>query len=120
MKINVIPSWPLLALAALASLPSLPLRAATCPSLTTLQLPQTTIAAAQSVPAGSFTSPGGPVKIAVEFCRVAMVLKPSADSDIHVEIWLPASGWNGKFQGVGNGGFTGSIDFNALASAVAQ
>jgi len=49
-----------------------------------------------------------------------MALKPSADSDIRVEIWLPTSGWNGKLQGIGNGGFAGSIDFNSLASAVAH
>jgi len=48
------------------------------------------------------------------------VVKPSEDSDIHIEIWLPASAWNGKFQGIGNGGFAGSIDFNALAGAVAH
>ena len=30
-------------------------------------------------------------------------LRPSADSDIKIEVWLPTSGWNGKFQGVGNG-----------------
>jgi feruloyl esterase len=120
MKLSVIPSWPLVALAAFASLASLPSRAATCAGLAALQLPQTTIATAQLVPAGSFTSPSGPVKTAVDFCRVTVVLKPSDDSDIHVEIWLPASGWNGKFQGIGNGGFAGSIDFNALATAVAH
>jgi feruloyl esterase len=108
------------AVAASALFPSLPSRAATCASLASLQLPDTTIVTAQSVPAGSFSSSAGPVKTAVDFCRVAMVLKPSADSDIDVEIWLPASGWNGKFQGIGNGGFAGSIDFNALAAAVAH
>ena len=120
MKPDVVPSLPLLALSAIACLTCVPSRAATCASLATLQLPEATIASAESVPAGSFTSPGGPVKTAVDFCRVAIVLKPSADSDIHVEIWLPASRWNGKFQGIGNGGFAGSIDFNALAAAVAH
>jgi hypothetical protein len=107
----------LLALAAFASLPA---SAATCSDLATLQLPHASVTTAQAVPAGTFTSGSGPVKVAVAFCRVAVVLKPSEDSDIHVEIWLPASRWNGKFQGVGNGGFAGSIDFNALAGAVAH
>jgi hypothetical protein len=120
MRSTVILSSPLFALAAFASLASLPSRAATCDSLGALQLPETTVVTAESVPAGSFTSPGGPVKTTVNFCRVAVVVKPSADSDIHVEIWLPASGWNSKFQGIGNGGFAGSIDFNALAAAVAH
>ena len=43
------------------------------------------------------------------FCRVAVTSKPTADSDIKIEVWLPASGWNGKFQAVGNGGWAGTI-----------
>ena len=42
-------------------------------------------------------------------CRVKMVLKPTSDSLINMEIWLPTQNWNGKFMGVGNGGFAGSI-----------
>jgi hypothetical protein len=106
-----------LALAAFASLPAF---AANCSDLATLLLPHATVTAAQSVPTGPFTSGDGPVRVAMAFCRVAVVLKPSEDSDIHVEVWLPASRWNGKFQGIGNGGFAGSIDFNALAGAVAR
>jgi feruloyl esterase len=88
--------------------------------MATLQLPDTTIATAQSVPVGPFTVGGASVRVTAAFCRVAAVLKPSADSDIQVEIWLPAARWNGKFQGIGNGGFAGSIDFNALNGAVAR
>ena len=36
-------------------------------------------------------------------------MKPSSDSDIRFEVWLPASNWNGKFQGIGNGGYAGAI-----------
>jgi feruloyl esterase len=117
MRVNANRLLPLLSLAAVASFPA---RAANCAGTAALRLPDTTIAAAQSVPAGPYNTGGGSVRIAAEFCRVAMVLKPSDDSEIHVEIWLPAAGWNGKFQGIGNGGFAGSIDFNALASAVAH
>ena len=46
-----------------------------------------------------------------EFCRTALTLTPSSDSDIKVEVWLPASGWNGKFQAVGNGGFAGVVPY---------
>jgi feruloyl esterase len=42
-------------------------------------------------------------------CRVQMVLKPTSDSLINMEMWLPTENWNGKFMGVGNGGFAGSI-----------
>ncbi|MEP7310243.1 MAG: tannase/feruloyl esterase family alpha/beta hydrolase [Acidobacteriota bacterium] len=53
------------------------------------------------------------------FCRVAATIAPSSDSDIKVEVWLPASGWNGKFQAVGNGGWAGTVSYAALAQAVA-
>ena len=43
------------------------------------------------------------------FCRVAATLKPTSDSDIKMEVWMPESGWNGKFQAVGNGGWAGAI-----------
>jgi hypothetical protein len=103
---------------ALAAFTALPSSAATCASLADLQLPQTTITTAQSVPAGPVAGVEGTVRASKDFCRVSMVVKPSEDSDIHIEIWMPASGWNGKFQGIGNGGFAGAIDFNALAAAV--
>ena len=47
-----------------------------------------------------------------------LTLTPSSDSDIKVEVWLPASGWNGKFQAVGNGGFAGTLPYAAMARAV--
>ena len=45
--------------------------------------------------------------------------KPSSDSDIRIEVWLPESGWNGKFQAVGDGGLAGSIPFALMAPALA-
>src|SRR5262249_50832866 len=54
------------------------------------------------------------------FCRVAATLTPSSDSDIKIEVWLPEmSGWNGKFQAVGNGGWAGMISYPAMAAALA-
>jgi hypothetical protein len=32
-------------------------------------------------------------------CRVAAKLTPSSDSDIQIEVWLPALAWNGKVPG---------------------
>ena len=54
------------------------------------------------------------------FCRVALTSKPTADSDIKIEVWLPASGWNGKFQAVGNGGWAGTIAYRPMAAAFAR
>src|SRR5205807_3631689 len=56
----------------------------------------------------------------VAFCRVAATLKPTGDSDIKIEVWMPASGWNGKFQAVGNGAFSGAIAYPAMMTALAR
>jgi len=93
--------------------------AASCESLAGIQLPDTSIHLAQAVAAGTFRPPEGqPIPNLPAFCRVAGVLKPSADSAIQFELWMPAAGWNGKFLGVGNGGFAGSIGLRELAAAV--
>ena len=102
--------------------------AATCESLSSLTLPDTTITLAQSVAAGAFTVPGngrarGSVPNAASkelpaFCRVAATVKPTSDSDIKIEIWMPASGWNGKLEANGNGGWSGSISPATLAAGM--
>lgn len=102
--------------------------AATCESLASLALPQSTVTLAQSVAPGDFSPPGRtftgtPVpavamKDLPTFCRVAATLKPTADSDIKIEVWLPESGWNGKFEAVGNGGWAGTISYGAMAVAL--
>ena len=110
-----------------------PLSAATCESLSALKLPDTTITMAQPVAAGAFT-PAGTLPSAQmlasrgipaykdlpAFCRVALTIKPNKDSDIKVEVWLPSSGWNGKFMAVGNGGWSGNIVYLSLAQALAR
>ena len=99
--------------------------ASSCDSLAALALKDTTITQAQLVPAGQFSAPGqaagrgaNPYAGLPEFCRVAATIKPTSDSDIKVEVWLPATGWNGKFQAVGNGGWAGVISYSAMADAV--
>src|SRR6266571_2280457 len=93
-----------------------------CESLKSLPLENTTITLAQSVVAGEFSLPAqGQVtaqqnaifKQLPAFCRVAATLKPSSDSDIKIEVWMPLANWNGKFQAVGNGGWAGSITYSA-------
>ena len=94
---------------------------ASCENLLKLALPNTTIKTAESVPAGSFTPPGErPIPNLPAFCRVAGAIKPSDDSDIGFEVWMPAAGWNGRFQGTGNGGFAGSIGYGLMAAAIAH
>ncbi|HEY1886285.1 MAG TPA: hypothetical protein VGG86_09560, partial [Roseiarcus sp.] len=77
-----------------------------CASLKDLKIEDTTITAAESVPAGSFTA--GDTKSYANlpaFCRVTATLSPVQDSTIRVEMWLPQDGWKGVFEGTGNGGF---------------
>ena len=70
--------------------------AATCESLASLSLPNTAITMAQPVAAGAFTMPGAragrgnAMTDLPAFCRVAATLTPSSDSDIKIEVWLPA------------------------------
>jgi feruloyl esterase len=98
-----------------------------CKALKSLTLENTTIVSALPVATGQFTPPGregrsDPALFSSlpSFCRVEAVLRPTGDSEIGVEVWLPAEGWNGKFQAVGNGGWSGSISYPALARAVAR
>jgi hypothetical protein len=85
-----------------------PVWAARCEDLTGLKLPDTTITSASSVAAGEYVGadkakqPDMPA-----FCRVLASVKGAPDSDIRVEVWLPAGRWNGVFHGNGNGGFAG-------------
>lgn len=102
---------------------SLPALAASCESLTTLRFPDATVTSAVTVDAGKFTMPAGRgaapnFSDLASFCRVALTLTPSKDSDIKVEVWLPALGWNGKFEGTANGAYAGAIGYAALADAV--
>ena len=52
------------------------------------------------------------------FCRVTASLHPTSDSDIRIEVWMPASNWNGKLQSVGNGAWAGTIGYAALGAAL--
>jgi feruloyl esterase len=108
----------------LACLCAVPAFGASCDNLAALTLKDTTITIAKVVPAGEFVPPGGggrganPYKDLPGFCRVAATIKPTSDSDIKVEVWLPVGNWNNKFQAVGNGGWAGVISYSALADAV--
>jgi len=100
---------------------------ATCESLKTLSLDHATVTLAEVVEPGAFRLPetgrgaaaqNNAFKELPRFCRVAATLKPSNDSDIKIEVWLPATNWNSKYQAVGNGGWAGVISYPALAQAV--
>jgi feruloyl esterase len=111
----------------IALFPALLGAAASCESVASMALRNATITAATPVEAGAFSAPpggrgpnaGAVYKTLPAFCRVAATLKPSADSVIKIEVWMPAGGWNGKLQSVGNGAWAGTISYPAMATALA-
>jgi feruloyl esterase len=97
------------------------------PACERLALPNVSITSAQSVSAGAFAGPpqlytgldlSAFYKSLPAFCRIVAEAKPSSDSDIKIEVWMPVSNWSGKLQGLGNGGFAGQIDYYELGAAV--
>jgi len=63
---------------------------------------------ATSVAAGEFSLPStgrgaaqqnNAFKQLPAFCRVAVTLKPSNDSDIKIIVWMPSGNWNNKIPG---------------------
>ena len=104
-----------------------------CDALSSIDVPNATITVAESVAAGAFVPPvqegarpQSAEAIAAQygglpaFCRVAATLRPSDDSDIKIEVWMPAADSNGKYQAVGNGAFTGSIRYGNMATALGR
>ena len=101
---------------AVAHTPQAALAQTACEALVQHALPNAQVLTATAVGAGQFESPGGragdvPFTALPAFCRVEASLHPTSDSDIRVELWLPASGWNRAFLGVGNRGWGGSMSY---------
>ena len=116
---------PALLAAAFLPLATCAMEAATCDNLSNLSLPQTAITMAAPVRPGAFALPPSfslrlqPGDVAYKdlpaFCRVAATLRPSSDSEIKIEVWLPSPEvWNGKFMAVGNGGQAGEIYYHKM------
>jgi hypothetical protein len=103
-------------------------RAQSCPALRNLRLENTTVVSAQLVDSGKFVPPIMVRRASPElftafntlpaFCRVQAVARPSSDSAISIEVWLPATGWNRRYLGVGNGSFGGSINYYRLGESL--
>jgi feruloyl esterase len=100
--------------------------AAPCESLSALKLPHTTIVSVNAVAAGQLklppdaAPPNAPLDVSTlpSFCRVTAVSRPSADSEIALEVWLPTATWNTQLQPVGNGLWGGSINYAGLIGMV--
>jgi feruloyl esterase len=101
---------------------------ATCEELSSVSLPNGTVTSARVVEAGKFVPPpppqnvgafgGAPVRVSdlPAFCRVTATLRPSNDSDIKAEFWMPVSAWNGRLQPTAAGVFLGMVNYAGMAN----
>jgi len=85
-----------------------------CSALPGLAIDGTTITSAAMVTSGTLEiAPSTKVTNMPAFCRVQAISKPSADSNIFFEVWLPdRSNWNGRFLSTGEGGFAGTPNYS--------
>jgi feruloyl esterase len=102
---------------------------ASCEKLAGLQIPNAVITSAKAFPTGTYTPSASDSRDAnfvaaasklPGFCRAMAKATPSTDSDVVIEVWMPLAGWNGRFQGTGNGGFAGSYDTGELAEFMSK
>jgi hypothetical protein len=101
-----------LVMVGLAMTGSTVLYAEDCSALKALKLEATTITLAEPVTSGTVDIPGlAPMHGLPAFCRVAGILRPTGDSKIRFEVWMPEKEWNGRLLGSGNGGFAGAISY---------
>jgi hypothetical protein len=95
-----------------------------CAALAKSSLAGATVTSAVIVPEKTAMpdAPLGPytVRVMPAFCRVKVTDKPSPDSDIRTEVWLPLLDWAGRIRGVGNGGFAGELNYEEMAAGVKQ
>ncbi len=92
-----------------------------CEALASVAMPNVNVTSAKTIPAGSYVAGDGHTYTNMpSFCLYHGVASPSPSSVINFEVWLPIDNWNGRFNGVGNGGLAGTISYSAMAPVVRQ
>jgi len=97
-----------------------------CENLIAVQLDHASVVSARTVEAGPMKLPPNPLtpRTSVEVprhCEVKGVARPTSDSEINFELWMPDSGsWNGKYMQRGNGGWAGSIPVTDLIGSLTR
>jgi feruloyl esterase len=92
-----------------------------CESLSTFSYPNTTINSASSQAGGPYVAPDAwhlAFANLPPYCDVSATIKPTADSSINVHVWMPKTGYNGRYLGTGNGGYAGGFFFSELADGI--
>lgn len=87
-----------------------------CGQLARLVVPRVAVDSAEML--HQLTPLHGPPMDLPPFCRVIATATPVPGSKIGIEVWLPASGWDGRLEGVGNGGYSSAMDYGAMALAL--
>lgn len=75
------------------------------------------VASAARIPPERFVAGPGQIIEVPASCRVVGVARPTSDSEIGFELWLPDA-WSGRYVQLGNGGFAGNIDHPSLAAEI--
>jgi len=84
-----------------------------------MNLKGVTITKVEKVLAGNYTQPDGKkITNLPAFIRVAFTSRPTTQSNIRCEVWMPIENWNGRFLGTGNGGGAGWISYGPLQSGL--
>jgi feruloyl esterase len=107
---------------------SSPQSAQRCTGLADLHIDQVEIVSARNQAAGTPVAgatlrvPGMGASAEISglpgFCRVIGRIQAEAGSAINFEVWMPSDGWDGRLNGIGVGGFAGSISYRELSLAV--
>ena len=98
-----------------------PALGSTCVEIEKLNLDNVAITDSMEVPAGDYPIPDSSLVVKLpSHCSVKVILTPSSDSHIEMELWMPSTNWNGKFLALGNGGWAGSISYAAMASGLEE
>lgn len=107
--------WLALAPPAVAGTPT------SCESLLSFGFANTTITSAVSVPGGPYVAPDTWHLAFTNLppsCQVSATIKPTSDSDINVQVWMPTQRYNGRYLGTGNGGYAGGFFQSELAAGI--
>ncbi len=99
--------------------------ASSCERLASLTVSGARVVSATPVPAGSFT-PSAPPNAAAfaelpAFCRVTATAPRAGDTDVKIEVWLPAADrWSGEFQPAASGFAGGTIGYREMRTILAR
>jgi Tannase and feruloyl esterase len=106
--------------------PATPARAAAPPATcsapaiaATLHRSGVMVTGAAMVTGGRYTPPGATTALTglPSFCAAQLRQADSAGDAIDIAVWLPVA-WNGRFEGVGGGGYSCGISYPALATGI--